>query len=91
MYDHYDHGGGWGWGAWLMMSITMLILLTLVAWGVYAIWRSSTHPHPTAAGGTGAPPDPLAGARAILAERLARGEIDAAEYRERLDALPPPG
>ncbi|MFV0632790.1 hypothetical protein [Demequina sp.] len=31
--------------------------------------------------------EPAVPARAILDERLARGEIDVAEYRERLDAL----
>ncbi|RAY11446.1 SHOCT domain-containing protein [Actinomadura craniellae] len=34
-----------------------------------------------------APADPRAGARAVLAERYARGEIDEDEYRSRLVVL----
>lgn len=84
MYGGYDHSGDWGWGGWLMMSLTMLAFLALVAWGVFLIWRSTERSHP-------ASPEPRSPARPsaeeILAERLARGEIDADEYHARLDAL----
>lgn len=80
MMGNYDTGG-WGWGSWLLMSLMMLVILALIAWGLFLIWRAS-------AGGEGAgspprPPTP----EAILRERLARGEIDPEEYRQRLEAL----
>lgn len=86
MYGDHGDGGGWGWGAWLLMSLTMLAFLALVAWGVFLVWRSTTH-HPAGPHqGSAAPHSP----EAILAERLARGEIDPEEYRARLEALKPP-
>jgi putative membrane protein len=84
MSGDYGHNGDWGWGGWLLMSLTMLAFLALVAWGVFLVWRSTTHPH-------SAVPDQPSPVRQspqeILAERLARGEIDADEYRARLAAL----
>jgi putative membrane protein len=82
MYGDYAHDGGWG--GWLLMSLTMLAFLALVAWGVFLVWRSTTHSHPH----DEAHPRPARqSAEQILAERLARGEIDAAEYRARSEAL----
>jgi putative membrane protein len=84
MYGDYGHNGDWGWGGWLLMSLTMLAFLALVAWGVFLVWRSTAHPHSTG-------PEQQSPVRQspeeILAERLARGEIDSDEYRARLDAL----
>ena len=89
MYDdYYDHGGGWGWGPWLLMVLMMLVFLALVAWGVFLVWRSTSRAE---AGDRGSRPEASPTAEAILAERLARGEIEPAEYRARLDALKPPG
>lgn len=84
MYGGYGHNGDWGWGGWLLMSLTMLAFLALVAWGVFLVWRSTTHPHRAdeRQGPTGRPSP-----QEILAERFARGEIDAEEYRQRLEAL----
>lgn len=88
MYGYHDHAADSGWAPWLLMGLMMLVFLAVVAWGVFLVWRSTSHPHAAHA-------DPRSDARQaprdILAERLARGEIDAAEYRERLDALKPPG
>ncbi len=84
MYGDYGHNGDWGWGGWLLMSLTMLAFLALVAWGVFLVWRSTTHPH-SVGGEHGSPV--RQSPEEILAERLARGEIDADEYRARLDAL----
>lgn len=78
----WNDGGGWGWGSWLLMSLMMLAIVVLVAWGLFLLWRASGAP---AAASTS--PAPARTPEAILAERLARGEIDAEEYRERLDAL----
>lgn len=84
MYGDYGHDGNWGWGGWLLMSLTMLAFLALVAWGVFLVWRSTAGPH-SAGREQQAPPRQTP--EGILAERLARGEIDADEYRARLDAL----
>ena len=80
MWDSGD--GSWGWGSWLLLSVMMVALVALVAWGVFLLWRSTqgmqaSKPPPAA------PETP----EEILGERLARGEIDAEEYRERLETL----
>jgi putative membrane protein len=79
MWDGGD--GGWGWGSWLLMSLMMLVFFALVAWGAVLLWRSTQGTR-----GSGPPPTSET-SEAILGERLARGEIDAEEYRERLEAL----
>ena len=84
MYGDHGHDGGWGWGGWLLMSLTMLAFLALVAWGVFLVWRSTAHPR---SGGSEHQSPARQPPEEILAERLARGEIDADEYRARLDAL----
>lgn len=69
----------WGYGVWhgwwggLWMLLLWVAILLLVVWAVR----------------TGAPggSDPRASARAILAERLARGEITVEEYRRLLQEL----
>ena len=68
-----DHmSGGW----WWVMGIGWLVFLGAVAAIVYAFTRR--HPGPPT---TGVSPHD------ILAERFARGEIDAEEYRARSDVL----
>ena len=68
---------GWNDGGWWMMGIGsffgLLVLLALV-WLIVVVARGDT-----AVSG----PDP----RSVLADRFARGEIDAEEYRQRLDVL----
>ncbi|MGW4806204.1 SHOCT domain-containing protein [Kitasatospora sp. NPDC004272] len=79
MYWH-DHDGMNGWGVGLMALLTLLVLGLLVAAAVVLL-RYLGHPgrqHPAQSR-----PDP----EQVLAERLARGEIDPDEYRHRLDAL----
>jgi putative membrane protein len=67
--------GGWPWLAplWLLFWALVLFLVVRFALGRRR-WR-------------GGPADPLAEARSILAQRFARGEIDAEEYRGRLAEL----
>jgi putative membrane protein len=69
---------GWGWGGWLAMTLMMLALLALFVWGLVLLWRATADPPARQRRDT---------PEAILAERLARGEIDPTEYEERLAAL----
>ncbi|WP_209439463.1 SHOCT domain-containing protein [Kitasatospora phosalacinea] len=79
MYWH-DHEGMNGWGVGLMALITLLVLGLLVAAAVvllrYLGHSGGQHPAQRR-------PEP----EQVLADRLARGEIDPDEYRQRLDAL----
>lgn len=68
---HWDYGAGWGWGAWLAMTLTMVVFWGGLATVIILLLRR------TVAG-----PSEDASA-AILAGRFARGEIDESEY-ERL-------
>jgi putative membrane protein len=80
MMDHHD-GGGRGHGlGWLIVIVVLLGLVAVVVW---AVMRITTARHAASAPPSGA----SRSAEEILAERLARGEIDADEYRERLSAL----
>jgi len=69
--------GGWGWGTWLVMTVGMLAFWGLVIWAILALAR----------GPSGGPAPREQTPEQILAERLARGEIDEDEYRRRLAAL----
>ncbi|MFD0902814.1 SHOCT domain-containing protein [Actinomadura sediminis] len=82
------HPGGWSDGGdapafWpVFPAMFGLFWLAVLATGFYFIRRRVTgggRPH---GGG-----DPLSGARSILAERFARGEIDEDEYLTRMSAL----
>ena len=73
---------GWNASQWILMSLMMLIfwggLIALVVWVVQSLRRGTTMPTPA---------PPRGGAEDILAERFARGEIDHAEYMQRMSAL----
>ena len=81
-YGNYEHmDSGWG----VVMVLGMVGIWVLVAAVIFLLIRESR-------GSVRSPESPNAGratssAEQILAERLARGDIDAAEYRERLEAL----
>ena len=80
---------GWGWGAWLGMSLLMLAFWGLLAVGVVALVRTvrrDDQPRSAEPMRVGAPD---ANARDVLDERFARGEIDADEYTRRRDLLAP--
>ncbi|MFJ9608412.1 SHOCT domain-containing protein [Kitasatospora sp. NPDC101176] len=86
-----DHGmNGWGIG---LMTVSMLLFWALLAVGVVALVRyvgRTTQHHPTAPPPTGATDRPTPDRptpEQVLAERLARGEIDHDEYRQRLGVL----
>jgi len=71
----WDYGTGWG---WLAMMIGMAGFWILVAVVVVALFRTA---------GSSSARSESTDAREILEQRLARGEIDVDEYRQRLDAL----
>lgn len=70
--DGWGHMDGWGGGwMWLWGSLMMLSWVVIVAAAIWFLTRGR--------GGTGA--------RDILDERYARGELSTEEYRERLEQL----
>lgn len=71
-----------GWG-YALMTISMVLFWGLVIFGVIALIRYLARP---AQQPTGWEP-PRSTPQQVLAERFARGEIDEAEYRRRLDTL----
>ena len=80
--DHMD--SGWSVLMMLGMLVFWTTLVVAIVWALYSA-RSSTvpgpgYPTPGVDGDRGDPED-------ILANRLARGEIDPEEYEIRLDAL----
>ena len=73
--------GGWGPGGWwwlggpLVFLLWFLFIVLIVRFVFRPRWWGYREQSPAERG------------RAILAERFARGEIDAAEYRQRLQEL----
>lgn len=73
---YHMHDDGWGW-MWIPGLLFMLLAAAAVVAAVVLLAR-----------GTGRPgQEPGRGAREILAERYARGELSTEEYHERLDGL----
>jgi putative membrane protein len=78
------YGGGWAWWQAGLMWVGMIAFWGLMIWAIYALVTSVTRrPGPGHRDGEQHGGD----ARRILDERLARGEIDADEYRRLRDAL----
>jgi len=69
--------GDWGWGVWLVLTLVMIAFWGFVIWAVATLVRTGVEAAPRRRSPEG-----------ILAERLARGEIDEHEYRRALDKLP---
>ncbi len=86
--------GVWG---YLIMSISMVLLWGAVITGIVLLARSLRTPGATPglpgfpphgyAAPPAMPPVPPRSAEDLLAERFAKGEIDAAEYQSRLEIL----
>ena len=75
-----DWNDGGSWWAWVLMIVGMLAVWGVIIWAVLALARDRF-------GWDGAPrPSP----ETILRERFAGGEIDEAEYQQRLEALRTP-
>ena len=77
--QEWDGGNHMGAGWWWVMGIGWLLFLAFIGLLAYLLLR-----HHTDSGDSGRQ---RASAEQILAERLARGEIDEDEYRRRREAL----
>lgn len=73
MWGHYDQ---FSWWWFVIMPFGMLAFWALVAWATLTLVRGDRRDD-----------KPPSSAEAVLAERYARGEIDADEYHCRLDHL----
>ena len=73
-------------GNWWWMSIMMFVVVGGLIWvGITLVRHGNRTPQPQALG-TATPPT-NATPQELLAERLARGEIEPDDYRQRLNAL----
>ena len=84
--DHMDGNGWW----WIPMMVLMVAFVGALVWLVVVLARGAGHTHVAANGPAPAAPIGQATrptAHDILAERLARGEIEPDDYRRRLEAL----
>jgi len=77
--DMHDGGGGHWW--WWVIGLVVLVLLVVAIVALF-----TRRPTGTAAPQV-APETQRSSAEQVLADRLARGEIDPDEYRRRRDAL----
>ncbi len=83
----YGHGMGWDWGWGLMTFAFWALVVVAVVFLIRYFSRSGEH-RPPGPGSYGPPPGAARdSAEQVLAERYARGEIDAEEYRRRLATL----
>jgi len=80
------YGGGWAWWQAGLMWLAMIAFWALVIWAVYALVTGIARKPGQPDSGGQQPGD----AQRILDERLARGEIDAEEYRRLRDMLDHP-
>jgi putative membrane protein len=76
MYDG-DHMNGWGWA---FMTVGSVLLWAVLIFAVVILIRHFTGSRPISFGNRPSPED-------VLAQRFARGEIDEADYRQRLAVL----
>jgi putative membrane protein len=80
----WGHDWGWGWGAWLAMSVLMVVFWGLIIAGIVALVRYLSGDRQ---GGRLDVGGRRPSAEELLAERFARGEIDADEYTRRRELL----
>jgi uncharacterized membrane protein len=76
----FGYGGGGSWPVWevALMWVGMIAVLGLLIWAGYALVAGSSRRR------GGEPGEVTGSPRQILGERLARGEIDVAEYQRLL-------
>ena len=73
------YGGHWAFWQASLMWLGMIVFWVLLAWAIYALVSAARKP-PRGDHDSG-------GARRVLDQRLARGEIDEAEYRRLRDLI----
>lgn len=85
------HNGNWndgmGGGNWWWMAFMMFVILGGLIWIGITLSRHGNHTPHLQTPGAAPITTPRHTPQEILAERLARGEIDPDDYRQRLDAL----
>ena len=74
-------GGGVHWWGWLLGVLGMIVFWSVLLWALWYFLSAVLHRRPPNDGER--PDDP----KRILDERLARGEIDADEYRHLRDLM----
>ena len=79
----YDGGGAWMWVFGGLMMLGVLVLVGLAVWAVIAATNRGAATAATSPADVGE----RTRTRQVLDERYARGEIDSAEYTERLHTL----
>jgi putative membrane protein len=80
MYPYGEHMSGWGYALGIIgMVLFWTVLVLAIAAAVRYLDRKRRESFP--------PPPLPPTAEQVLAERFARGEIDADEYRQHLDTL----
>ncbi len=89
-----DMHGGFSSAGWVLMLLALTVFVGVLVWAVVALTRRGPFGPPAAPPPAGHHDHPVPhshdqrpDAEAILRERLARGEIDVADYRARLEAL----
>jgi putative membrane protein len=82
---NYGYGNGGGhWGLWILMIVAMVVFWAALAWIVVTLVRHRGGPAGPLSAPTAPPTSPPdSDALRILNERLARGEIDEADYQRR--------
>jgi len=75
-----DHLSGWGWA---FMAFGSVLFWAVLISGIVALVRSLNGNNAFGSGGRSSAED-------LLAQRFARGEIDEADYRQRLKILAEP-
>lgn len=79
--DGFHHAAGASdWASWMTVPILVFVLIgvALAAWSAYMLWRMNRRPS-----GAG----DATGAEAVLAHRLATGDITADDFTQRIAVL----
>jgi putative membrane protein len=88
MHHEYwnDSWGPWG---WIVMAALMVVFWGGLIWVAVTLIRRTTNASrpPAIDGPLSPPPAPRPSPQDVLADRLARGEIDPDDYHARIEAL----
>ena len=85
--NHGNWNDGWSGASGWWMAIIMIAVMGGLVWIAIALFRHGTHTSQAQVPGAPTHPPARPTPQEILAERLARGEIEPDDYRSRLDAL----